>query len=75
MLNIPDNTDTRLEVKSWEARIKALGLTPPEFAVKADVPYRSLRNYLNGKSEPLASTYVKIVELLRDLERVAPAHV
>lgn len=67
----PNATSATVEIQSWAPRLKALGISPPDFAARVPVPYRTLQNYLSGKSEPLASTYTLIVEKLQELESAA----
>ena len=53
---------------TWAQRIRATGLSLPQFAEQVGIPYRTMHNYVRGNAEPLASTYLRIVQHLQELE-------
>lgn len=56
------------EQKSWKERLSKLGLSQAAFASMVNIRYADLCLYFNCKREPIATTWKRIEEKLKELE-------
>lgn len=63
--------DFQRMINSWSGRIKRVGMSNREFAMRIGIHYNSLMNWHHGKGQPSLVNFAKVEETLQTFESEA----